>query len=148
MAWLVVLVGSQCRALTEGRVHRRVEHACQGRDVVKRLEAEHRVLDGVLAASPDHSVGQTAVLVHDLGVGELVVPGAAWLGDHLLASCAVMEGDHETRGEALTFRQGVVGLLATGVSSVDEPPHIVAIDASFAELVDEHSPSRSATATA
>jgi hypothetical protein len=42
------------RALTEGRVYRRVEHACQDRDVVERLEAEHRVFDGLSAVGFDH----------------------------------------------------------------------------------------------
>ena len=43
-----------CRLISERRVHRRVEHACQDRDVVERLEAEHRVLDGVSAVGLDH----------------------------------------------------------------------------------------------
>jgi hypothetical protein len=42
------------RALTEGRVYRRVEHACQDRDVVEGLEAEHRVFDGLSAVGFDH----------------------------------------------------------------------------------------------
>ena len=42
------------RVLSERRVHRRVEHVCQDRDVVERLEAEHRVLNGASAVGLDH----------------------------------------------------------------------------------------------
>src|ERR1700691_1454884 len=67
----------------QGRCHGWSEQGRQIRDVLDCVQIEDGVLDGALAGRRDHGAGQAAVLVHNVGITELVVAGSTGVRNDL-----------------------------------------------------------------
>jgi hypothetical protein len=75
-------------------VHGGCEQGCQRSDVIESVDAKDSFLDGGLAFGGDDAVGQLGVLVTDVGVGEVPVPGAARVYD---LGAMALTGDGQRR---------------------------------------------------
>ena len=111
----------------EGRVDRRGQQGRQLSDVAEGVEVEDGLLDGGLAVRGDGPVGQLAVLVANLGVGERILTVAPWvatLAAWVLPSLSVTRTRVVSRSSTGQLVVGPRGERRCGRSG----PHVVAVD--------------------